>query len=181
MGAAALKGFPHDLTKCSTDQLQALIDAAILQHPIEYCDKDPLIACEQTISLMRSQGFRPITAQEYLEQLIAAKNGEGATIKLWIEDAFCTRSATDEDEFGSNIHTRRFRTTAASADATDNSVLQLDSLTSASSIEMNLPSTREQVEEQAYLISKDENNLLSQLDTEEWATPAAVHKQHHHV
>ncbi|KAJ1413935.1 hypothetical protein B484DRAFT_422643 [Ochromonadaceae sp. CCMP2298] len=69
MGNAAFGNMPSDLTKCSFDQLQVMINSVIVNNPWNEESEDEQQSLEDTVAEMRARGFRAITPGEYLIEL----------------------------------------------------------------------------------------------------------------
>jgi hypothetical protein len=73
MGNAALSRVPQDLTKCSKPQLQAMINSVIINNPWNEEDENEEDALTSTVDIMKNKGFRPITPEEFVLALKAAR------------------------------------------------------------------------------------------------------------
>ena len=83
--SAGVNKIPRDVTKCTIEQLDQMINSAIINNPWNpdqnKSDEDKL---QSTIRSMRKRGMRPITAQEYA--VLLQRNhqfGTNLKIHLW--------------------------------------------------------------------------------------------------
>lgn len=181
MGNAALRSVPQDLTKCTTNQLQFMINSAIINNPwnAEEGSSDEEIL-QSTAEFMRSKGFRAITPQEYLELLCKSNNkgnSSATTIKLWVEvNPNLPSHDADTNNLGCSF------SDSCSPMSTSSSISSsLKNTTDSSNnskeevFSKRLPSSLEEA-----VVELEQNPvssvLLSQLETEEWP-----HTENHHT
>ena len=108
MGNAALRKIPDDLTRCSEMQLRCMINSVIINNPWnDDEDESDENALQSTIDIMHSKGFRPITPQEYVEELkrvrkLGPRANQGIKVWLPVENGtWEASSANDDRRYGS--------------------------------------------------------------------------------
>lgn len=145
-----LPKFPEDIEQCTIAELDEIIRQVIVaSNPFhEDCRND---GYQVTISVMRSQGFRPITTEEYRQDIQGVKRGDLRSIRLWRAMDINHMSSITSQYHGST-----------------------DSLYSTDSREFYLPCTHSQL---LSVINTDDSFQTrafstheSQLLTEEWPT-----------
>lgn len=82
--AAGVSKIPKDVTKCTIEQLEQMINSAIINNPWNPDYKTDEEKLHSTIRSMRKRGMRPITAEEYAAMLKRnMQTGGNLKIHLW--------------------------------------------------------------------------------------------------
>lgn len=190
MGNAAIRKVPEDLTKCTELQLRCMINSVIINNPWnDDDDQSEEESLNETISIMRHKGFRPITPKEYVEELKRLRNEPSHTnqgVRVWIPIGTTPLKLSEDATFSQKKNKADNRTgtsstphTTASAKLSISCTESKDSCYSHSSANLEriqLPSSREDAANEI-LRSGASDAVLSELtsgedniETEEWPT-----------
>jgi hypothetical protein len=100
-----IQNIPEDLTKSSNEQLQLIIETAIINNPWnsddKYSNEIAHKSLKRTVDEMKERGYRPITPHEYRFELQNSNN----KIMLWIKDECCSSWTDDDTETSRSLPT----------------------------------------------------------------------------
>ena len=191
-----VSSIPHDPNQCTHVELQVLINAAIIKSQCIEDESLPERDILQNVNdAMQLRGLRPITGAEYAQELRARKKGlvPRTPIMLWVSDSVCRRFPASNNEDGSTTSYKNYSNGCDSLESTDSSAVAgaTKNARDRSQAPLSLPSSEEELTMELNVIegltSTDlaaellDSSLCSgaylsesQVETEEWATPASL-------
>lgn len=203
MGNAAIRKVPEDLTKCTDLQLRYMINSVIINNPWNEDDgQSEEDSLNETIDIMYHKGFRPITPQEYVEELKRLRNEPAAGkqgVKVWLPISGIKVKICDDAPSTPKKYCRTDGSATSSPHTTNSAKLSIrcsdikesrDLFTGSSMEDIDLPCSREDA---AYEILRSgaSDAVLSELTntgydeqdnivTEEWPANGVSNKQKYH-